>query len=202
MVMSQFRGPFTKLMKPLYEALAKIGISPNAVTMFGLGLSIVGGWAFASGEYFVAAVMIFLSGVADLLDGGIARVGGYASSEGAFLDSVADRLGESALYIGLVIGFTEAAYQLLALGILVFSFSISYLRARAEGLGVTLAGIGLMERAERMGALMIAALLAHFISIEIFQYALITLFSLVLITAGHRFYKVYDQLKSVNLTQV
>ena len=201
MVMSQLRGPFTKLMKPLYETLAKIGISPNAVTMIGLGLSIVGGWAFASGEFLVAAIMIFLSGVADLLDGGIARVGGYASSEGAFLDSVADRLGESALYIGLVIGFTEAAYQLLALGILVFSFSISYLRARAEGLGVTLAGIGIMERAERMGALMIAALLGHFISIEFFQYTLIATFVLVLLTAGHRFYKVYDQLKLVSLVQ-
>lgn len=201
MVMSQLRGPFTKLMKPLYETLAKIGISPNAVTMIGLGLSIVGGWAFASSEYLVAAIMIFLSGVADLLDGGIARVGGYASSEGAFLDSVADRLGESALYIGLVIGFTESAYQLLALGILVFSFSISYLRARAEGLGVTLAGIGIMERAERMGALMIAALLGHYISVEVFQYTLIATFVLILITAGHRFYKVYDQLKLVSLAQ-
>ena len=201
MVMSQLRGPFTKLMKPLYEVLAKIGISPNAVTMIGLGMSIVGGWAFASSEYFVAAIMIFLSGVMDLLDGGIARVGGYASSEGAFLDSVADRLGESALYIGLVISFTEAAYQLLALGILVFSFSISYLRARAEGLGVTLAGIGIMERAERMGALMIAALLAHFISIELFQYMLIATFVLVLITAGHRFYNASDQLKLVSLVQ-
>lgn len=199
MVASQFRGPVTKIMKPIYEFLAKIGIHPNMVTILGLGISIFAGWAFASGEYLIAAIAITISGFADMLDGGIARVGGYASSEGAFLDSVADRLGESAIYGGLIIGMTD---PLIAVGLLIFSFSISYLRARGEGLGVELAGIGIMERAERMFALVLAALLAVWKGEAVFVISIWVIFFLVTITAIHRFVKVYGALKVIKFTEV
>ncbi len=195
MVFSQLRAPFTKLMQPVYKFLANIGIHPNMITIMGLGLGFVSGWAFAMGEYMVAAVTIFLSGTLDVLDGGVARVGGYASSEGAFLDSVADRLGESAVYIGIVLGFTEILHQLLGLSILVLSYSISYLRARGEGLGVTLEGIGVMERAERMTALFIVGLIAHYFSFTVFLISLIFFMTLVFITVVHRFVRVYGALK-------
>lgn len=197
MVASQFRGPVTKLLKPIYEFFNKLGVHPNMITILGLGISIIAGWAFMSGEYLIAAISIAIAGFMDLLDGGIARVGGYISDSGAFLDSVADRLGESAIYVGLVIGFTSFYNQLLALSLLVFSFSISYLRAKGEGLGVELAGIGIMERAERMGALMLAALLAHFLpnGEQIFLYSIGVITFLVSITVIHRFVKVYGALK-------
>jgi phosphatidylglycerophosphate synthase len=195
MVTSQLRGPFTKLMNPVYTFLAKLGIHPNTITIVGLGVAIVAGWAFASGEYLVAAVAIWLSGVLDVLDGGVARVGGYASDEGAFLDSVADRLGESAIYIGVVLGFTDLYHQLLGLGLLVVSYSVSYLRARGEGLGVSLVGIGVMERAERMTALFLAAVLAAIYGPEVLVWTIFVIFVLVAVTVVHRFVRVYEALK-------
>ncbi len=198
--MNQFRGPFTKIMKPLYELLAKIGVHPNMITILGLGFSILAGWAFASNEYMIAAIAILLSGFADVLDGGIARVGGYASSEGAFLDSVADRLGESAIYVGIVVSFSNL-HQYLGLGLLVFSFSISYLRARGEGLGIELAGIGIMERAERMFALFFAALFAVWFGPVVYIYTIWVILTLVTFTAIHRFVKVYDALKTQTLNE-
>lgn len=195
MVASQLRPIVSKLMNPVYTFLAKLGIHPNTITIIGLGFGVLAGWAFASGAYLVAAIAIALSGFMDLLDGGVARVSGYASSEGAFLDSISDRLGESAVYIGIVIGFDEMRYQLIGLGLLVFSYSISYLRARGEGLGVELAGIGVMERAERMTALFAAAFLAHFLGESVLITTLMVLLVLIMITVVHRFVRVYNTLR-------
>ncbi|OLS20632.1 MAG: Archaetidylinositol phosphate synthase [Candidatus Heimdallarchaeota archaeon LC_2] len=195
MVANQFRPVVSKLLNPVYERLAKWGVHPNMITMVGLAMGIIAGWAFASEAYLVASIAIVLSGILDVLDGGVARVGGYASGEGAFLDSVADRLGESAIFIGIVLGFSELTHQLLGLSLLVASFSISYLRARGEGLGVELAGIGVMERAERMTALFVAALLAHFYGANVLVLSLFVIFILVVITAIHRFVRVYSELK-------
>lgn len=195
MVANQLRPIVSKLLNPVYAKLAKWGVHPNMITMIGLAMGIIAGWAFVSGDYLVAFIAIALSGILDVLDGGVARVGGYASGEGAFLDSVADRLGESAIYIGIVLGFSELRYQLLGLGLFVFSFSISYLRARGEGLGVELAGIGFMERAERMTALFLAAFLAHFYGPTVLVITLFIIFILVTLTAVHRFVRVYSELK-------
>ncbi|MHA2099731.1 MAG: CDP-alcohol phosphatidyltransferase family protein [Candidatus Kariarchaeaceae archaeon] len=200
MVANQLRPIVSKLLNPVYEKLAKWGIQPNMITMIGLAMGIIAGWAFVSEEYIVAAIAIALSGIFDVLDGGVARVGGYASGEGAFLDSVADRFGESAIYIGIVLGFSKIEHQLLGLGLLVLSFSISYLRARGEGLGVELAGIGVMERAERMTALFLAAILAEFYGFNVLVITLFIIFILVAITAVHRFAKVYSQLKVISIS--
>jgi archaetidylinositol phosphate synthase len=110
-------------------------------------------------------------------------------------------LGESAIYIGLVIGFGDALYQLVGLALLVFSYSISYLRARGEGLGITLAGIGIMERAERMMALFFASLLAYWLGSLVFFYALVVILVLIFVTVVHRFVKVYDALKLGSVSQ-
>ena len=199
MVFSQLRAPVTKAMQPLYKFLARMGVHPNMLTIIGLGLGIVAGWAFAMQEYMVAAVSIGLSGWLDVLDGGVARVGGYASSEGAFLDSVADRLGESAVYIGIVLGFTQITHQLIGLSMLVFSYSISYLRARGEGLGVSLEGIGVMERAERMLSLFLVGLIGHYFSMTVYLIALLVFLTLVVITVIHRFVRVYGALKLITI---
>jgi len=195
MVANQLRPIVSKLLNPVYAKLAKWGVHPNMITMIGLAMAIIAGWAFASQAYLVASIAIALSGILDVLDGGVARVGGYASGEGAFLDSMADRFGESAIYIGIVLSFTELAYQLLGLGLLVLSYSISYLRARGEGLGVELAGIGIMERAERMTALFVAAFLAHFFGSAVLVISLFIILILVAITTVDRFVRVYSELK-------
>ncbi|RMG36093.1 MAG: CDP-alcohol phosphatidyltransferase family protein [Methanobacteriota archaeon] len=196
MVLNQFRAPFTKLMKPLYAFLAKLGVTPNFITTIGLAFSIIGGWAFYAHDYGVAALAILLGGLMDTLDGGVARIRGMVSNHGAFLDSVADRIGEAAIYIGLVLGFTEVKNQLAAISLLAAAFSVSYLRARGEGLGVSLAGIGIMERAERMTFLFMAGFLGYLIGEVAVVVIVQVLLVLTAITALHRFVKVYSLLKT------
>lgn len=184
-------------MKPVYTFLAKVGVTPNFITMIGLAFSIIGGWAFYSHDYGVAALAILLGGLMDTLDGGVARVRGMVSNHGAFLDSVADRIGEAAIYTGLVLSFTDVRNQLASISLLAAAFSVSYLRARGEGLGVSLAGIGIMERAERMTFLFMAGFFGYFVG----EFALVFIIQLLLvlttITALHRFVKVYSLLKTV-----
>ncbi len=198
MVLNQLRPPITKLMRPFYEFLAKLGVNPNLVTMAGLGLSIVSGWAFYSHEYAVVAITIFLAGFMDMLDGGIARVSGKASLHGAFLDSVADRVGEAAIYLGVILGFSSVIDQFFAISLLAAAFSVSYLRARGEGLGVELAGVGIMERAERLGVLFLAAILGMIFGYPGVVITIQALVVLTVLTAIHRFYKVYIALKETS----
>jgi len=137
--------------------LRALKLTPNAVTLLGFGLTVVAaclvgfGWLLAGGIVFLAG-----SGL-DLMDGALARLTETVSSFGALLDSLFDRLGESALFLGLAIYALEADFSndrrlffiVVLLLALIFSQSVSYLRARGEGLGVfTRAGV--MTRAERV----------------------------------------------------
>ncbi len=195
MVLNQFRAPITKMMKPVYAFLAKIGVTPNFLTMIGLAFSIIGGWAFYTHDYGVAAAAILIGGIMDTLDGGVARIRGMASDHGAFLDSVADRIGEAAIYTGLILSFSNSGTQLMAITLLAAAFSVSYLRARGEGLGVSLAGIGIMERAERMTFLFMAGFFGYFMGEIAVVVIMEVLMALTAITALHRFVKVYSLLK-------
>jgi len=111
----------------------------------------------ASGWLVTGGIVFLLGAGLDLFDGGLARLNGSDSNYGAFLDSVFDRLGESALFIGLAVFFLrndlpDASilwFMVILLFALVFSQSVSYLRARGEGLGV-FTKAGLMTRAERV----------------------------------------------------
>ncbi len=199
MVLNQIRAPLTKLMRPIYVSLAKLGVTPNVITMIGLAFSIIGGWAFYTHDYGVAALAIMIGGFMDMLDGGVARVSGLASDHGAFLDSVIDRIGEAAIYTGLVLSFTNFVDQLVAISLLASAFSVSYLRARGEGLGVSLSGIGIMERAERMTVLFFAGFVGYFYSELAVVWIIRTLLALTLLTAAHRFIKVYMLLKSESI---
>ena len=119
-------------------------------------------------EWLVWGGVVFLAGgILDLFDGALARLTGKATAFGALLDSVFDRLGEAALFVGLGVYILRAdvseyyrAYFLIALLLaLVFSQGVSYLRARGEGLGVfTRAGV--MTRTERVILLGAALLLS------------------------------------------
>ena len=114
--------------------------------------------------------MFLAGGILDLFDGALARLTGQATPFGALLDSVFDRLGEAALFVGLGIyalradigenyGDDYRAYFITALLLaLIFSQGVSYLRARGEGLGV-FTRAGLMTRTERVALLGIGLLL-------------------------------------------
>src|SRR5262249_53204429 len=135
---------------PLGDRLRRLGVTADALTIFGLLCSVVTAILIGSGHLIWAVVGVIVSGVADLLDGAIARGSGQASPRGAFFDSVTDRASDALLFGGVAwyLADQSAYYAILAFAVAACSMMISYERARAEALGIDARG-GLMERAER-----------------------------------------------------
>jgi len=156
---------FVKLISPLARLLIKGGVHPNAITTVGTLLVIVSGVAFGVGAIRWAGLLLLLSGILDLLDGQVARQGGKSTTFGAFYDSTLDRIGEGAVFSGLIFYFLSGPLpsilkpRAVAAGLvaLVASFLVSYTRARAEALGVE-NKVGIAPRAERILLLGLPAL--------------------------------------------
>jgi archaetidylinositol phosphate synthase len=96
----------------------------------------------------LGGIVLLISGFFDIVDGTVARVTKSSSRKGSFLDSSLDKLSEVAVFLGLAIG--DLAEPLLCMIALSLSLIVSYIRARAESLGIELKGIGIGERAERL----------------------------------------------------
>jgi CDP-diacylglycerol--glycerol-3-phosphate 3-phosphatidyltransferase len=145
-----------RLLKPLVSLLAARHVSPTAVTVLALPLSIGAGWCFAAGRFFLGGVFVALVGLCDTLDGELSRRTGTASALGAFTDSTVDRLSESFVLVGLYWFYRDSWFGLLAVVALVFSLMVSYVRARAEGVGRE-CRVGLFERPVRVLVLLFGA---------------------------------------------
>lgn len=154
------RAFFSRLFTPLAAALLKRGISPDAVTIFGtLGVVVGGVVLYPMGELWWGSVFITLFIFTDLLDGNMARQSGQSSPWGAFLDSSMDRIGDAAIFGGLILFFAGRGDDLvnayLALLCLVLGFVTSYVKAKAESLGLRCEG-GIAERADRLVVILVA----------------------------------------------
>ena len=150
--------------------LKALKLTPNAVTLLGFAVSVVAAYLVGSGWLLAGGVVFLLGGGLDLMDGALARLTGTESPFGALLDSVFDRLGEAALFVGLAVyglraGFGDnylLFFMTVLLLALIFSQGVSYLRARGEGLGVfTRAGV--MTRPERVVLLGIGLLIGQIV---------------------------------------
>lgn len=153
------RAFFTAIFTPTARFLLRLGVSPDAVTLVGTIGVCVGALAFfPTGELFWGTMVITAFVFTDLIDGTMARMSDRVTSWGAFLDSTLDRVGDAAVFGGLVLYFTgvgdHALGAALALACLVLGFVTSYARARAEGLGMR-ADVGIAERAERLVAVLV-----------------------------------------------
>ncbi len=150
------------LIDPVVAVLARLGVTPNALTIFGLLMHIPVAWALVNGEWRWAAFFGIFS-VADVLDGSLARYLNKESTSkfGAFLDSTTDRIAEVLVFGGLVWWFsaeTQPLYALLSLLALAGSLLVSYTRARAEALGFE-CKVGLFSRVERYLVLFVFGML-------------------------------------------
>ena len=164
----QLRGALrTYFEEPGARLFRTVGFTPNGITLLGFAVCVVSACLVAYGWLVWGGVVFLAGGILDLFDGALARLTGKVTAFGALLDSVFDRLGEAALFVGLGVYILRAevsgdyrAYFLIALLLaLVFSQGVSYLRARGEGLGVfTRAGV--MTRTERVVLLGAALLLS------------------------------------------
>ena len=153
------RAFFTKVLTPVARLLLRAGVGPDAVTVVGTLGVCIGALAFyPRGEFFVGTLVITAFVFSDMVDGAMARMSGRSSRWGAFLDSTLDRIGDGAVFGGLVLWFAAEQNILmasLALWCLVVGSVVSYARARAEGLGMT-ANVGVAERADRLVAILVA----------------------------------------------
>lgn len=152
-----------KVIEPLIQGMVRVGITPNGVTATGLILNVVAAAVFVyagfveNHEASLAYVgwggfLILFAGLFDMMDGRLARVGGMSSTYGALFDSVLDRYSELVTLVGISFYFVLRGYMvsaILAAVALVGSMMVSYVRARAEGLGIE-CKVGTMQRPERV----------------------------------------------------
>ncbi|MCU0587569.1 MAG: CDP-alcohol phosphatidyltransferase family protein [Syntrophobacteraceae bacterium] len=146
-------GYYRLLERRLVPFLAVTGIKPDHLSVLGLLISLVAGFAFAFYPL-IGGLLTLVTGLLDTLDGSLARSTGQSRKFGAFLDSVLDRYTELVIYIGVWFyfyrqGSTSPAFYLTFLLILFGSLMVSYTRARAEGLGERCMG-GIFQRGERI----------------------------------------------------
>jgi len=148
---------FVRLLGPLARLLITSGVHPNTITTVGTLVVVCSGVAFGTGAVRLGGSLLLISGILDLLDGQVARQGGKITAFGAFYDSTLDRIGEAAVFAGLIFYFSNGPLPAdmkpaaLAAGLvaLVASLLVSYTRARAEALGVE-NKVGIAPRAERI----------------------------------------------------
>ncbi|MDB4952872.1 MAG: pgsA1 [Myxococcales bacterium] len=146
-------GPFVAsflvwLLGPIERLL--IGrVSPNVITTLSLLMCAITGLAAGLGHLPGAVWLYSFAGILDVLDGRLARLGGKQNAAGALFDSVSDRWGELFVFTGYAWYLHDSIALLAVMGAVAGSMMVSYTRARAEGLGIALAG-GVMQRAERV----------------------------------------------------
>ena len=145
-------------MDSIGRTLGATGLSPTFWTFLGFLFSALAGllYALRPSQPYLGALLLIVSGVFDVLDGAVARVTHRVSKAGSFNDSTLDRLAEVAVYGGIIYGkYAPPVLVLLALG---FSLLVSYTRAKGDSLGISLSGIGIGERAERLIVLIVFSL--------------------------------------------
>jgi CDP-diacylglycerol--glycerol-3-phosphate 3-phosphatidyltransferase len=151
-----FAWPYRAILAGLYRA----GFRPWQLTIFSLAVNALCGWLIVTGRFLLSGLLLIPAGMLDVFDGALARQRGEASRAGAFLDSVIDRASDVILFGAIFWAFAADGGTLgaaLALVSLLVSLSVSYIRAQAESLGLTLTE-GLMQRLERYVALMVGLL--------------------------------------------
>ncbi len=164
------------IIDPVVTLMVKAGVTPNVVTTTGLIINIIAVVVFIVGGEIGhpddlswlgwGSGLILFAGLFDLLDGQVARKGNMSSRFGALYDSVLDRYSELLMFFGICYYLVAQSYLLtsiFAFIALIGSMMVSYVRARAEGVGVECKG-GLMQRPERIIAISISGIICGVVS--------------------------------------
>ena len=205
----------TYLEDPVTGLLSRLKLSPNILTLAGLVVAGAAAYLAASGLLIAAGLVLLASGAFDLLDGALARATGRVTRFGALLDSVVDRVSEVVVLLGILVFYTETnqaaatgtpALPFLTTGtwawtlepVLVYlalsgSVMVSYIRARAEALGISCEE-GMMTRPERVIALSAALVAAHWRT-EALTLVLAVIAGLTALTAAQRLITVRRRLR-------
>ena len=153
-MLNPLRPVMSRVFTPIGAVLARTPITANAITIIGT-VGVAGGalGLFPIGELFPGALTCTIFVLLDMLDGTLARIKGTSGIWGAFLDSTLDRVADAGIFCGLVVWFMLGGRNPLLAGVSLFCLVsgnlVSYVKARAEGLGLS-CDVGLIERPERM----------------------------------------------------
>ena len=186
-----------RLTEPVVRFLSRTPITPSAITWFGFLLTIGAAVLITTGHLLAAGFVVLIAGFLDILDGALARHTNQVTHFGAVLDSTLDRLSDAVLLLGILVLYAYAGEQSIT-GILLVGFAlvgsllVSYIRARAEALGLE-CEVGLFTRAERVVVLALGLLLNQIDNALIIALAIVVVFSFF--TAGQRLLYVWKQTK-------
>ncbi|MBN1350181.1 CDP-alcohol phosphatidyltransferase family protein [candidate division KSB1 bacterium] len=163
------KNGYLKLLTPIIDQFIRYKLNPNWFTTIGLIFSVVAAYFFAIGRHSMGGAIFLLAGTFDIIDGKVARATGRVTKFGALYDSTLDRYAELIIFFGLIYyfvqpnptdfkypewSFTLSIATAVAIG---GSVMVSYIRARAEGLGLE-CKVGLMQRPERVVFLGVGAI--------------------------------------------
>ena len=179
--------------QPVVALLAKTPITPNALTVLSVLITIVAGMLIALHQLLAAGLVVLFASIFDILDGALARATNRVTKFGAALDSTLDRLSDGVIFCGLVLFFSDTGSHLgvaLAAIAMMLSFLVSYARARAEGLGLD-CQVGIFTRSERIGLVVLGLLLSSFGFV--LTSVLIIVIVLSAITVGQRLFLVWQK---------
>lgn len=171
--------------------LGRRGIHPDAITVAGALLSVIGAVVIGMGAFQVAGVLLLVGLPFDALDGAVARARGRTTQVGGVLDSTLDRVIDAAIFAGFAYYFAAhdaLNYMLLALTALIGSFVVSYVRARAGEAGLTVR-VGWLDRLLRLALIVLALLLPPLLIPLLWVLALGSW-----LTVGQRLWYVYSHL--------
>jgi CDP-diacylglycerol---glycerol-3-phosphate 3-phosphatidyltransferase len=166
-ISNESRTRIKRTFEPIALGMGRLGLTPDALTLIGFAITVVGAVLIAAQLWLIGGLVVLFGGVFDMFDGTLARATGRVTTLGAFMDSVFDRAGEVAVYLGLVAGLEAAGVAngtILAAAALGAAVLVSYTRSKAEGLGFTagtgMAAVGIMPREVRVVVLSAGLVLA------------------------------------------
>jgi phosphatidylglycerophosphate synthase len=211
-ISNESRGAIKKVFEPIALAMGRAGLTPNGLTVIGFAITTVGAILVGLGLWVVGGIVVFLGGVFDMFDGTLARATGKASTLGAFMDSVFDKMGEIIVFLGVIAGMQAAGAAdvpvLVAAAAMGASIMVSYARSKSDGLGYSsgrgLAAVGIMPREIRLVIISIGIVLTGTsIGIGAIEFALGVILVGAVITVIQRilFVRGQDQQQTTKTTQ-
>jgi CDP-diacylglycerol--glycerol-3-phosphate 3-phosphatidyltransferase len=180
---------YLNILTPVVKFFIERDLNPNLFTTVGFIVSIASAYFFGIGELAIAGVLVLLSGTFDIIDGKVARATNRVTKFGALYDSTLDRYAEVIMFFGLAYYFVSLDYLWRSVAVssaLGGSLMVSYVRARAEGLGFE-CKVGVMQRPERIVLIGFGAIIHEYVLMG----AVIAIAILANFTAGQRLYHVW-----------
>jgi CDP-diacylglycerol--glycerol-3-phosphate 3-phosphatidyltransferase len=189
------RAAYEKLSRPLAKAALRAGLTPDSITILGTAGTVLSALTlFPIGVLWWGGFAVFIFVLADMLDGAMARQRGGGTRFGAVLDATCDRIGDGAIFCGLLwwaaFGMRSTSLVVATLICLVTSQVISYIKARAEASGLSAEG-GMIERPERLIIVLMGAGLSGLFGVPWLLHVAMWLLAVTsLITLGQRVHSV------------